>query len=218
MLHKIFITGATGFIGREVVTLLRDRGHAVTALIRAGSESKLPAGVRAIAGDPLDGASLKAALGDCDTWIQLIGTPRPTPAKAAEFRAVDRRSVMASLEALPGSSIGHYIYLSVAQPAPIMQAYVDVREECETRLRRTGLPVTFLRPWYVLGPGRRWPSPLIPFYRVAEFIPGLREKALRLGFVDLSQMARALVHAVENPPQPGKPRILGVPEIRKASL
>src|SRR5436853_552718 len=60
---------------------------------------------------------------------------------------------------------------------------------------------TFLRPWYVLGPGRRWPLALIPFYRLFERIPATREGALRLGLVTLDDMVASLVYAVENPPQ-----------------
>lgn len=201
-------------MGSRLLPLLRDRGHAVTALARPGSEKKLPAGIRAAVGDALDAASLRGALGDCDTWVQLIGTPHPSPAKAAQFQAVDRRALLASLEALPGSAIRHYVYLSVAHPAPAMKAYVSVRAEGEARLRAAGLPATFLRPWYVLGPGHRWPYLLIPFYKLMELVPGARDGALRLGLVTLAQMLRALVHAVENPPE--NVRIVDVPQIRKA--
>ena len=77
MANLFVATGATGYIGRALIPLLLQRGHRVTALVRAGSESKLPQGVRAITGNPLDAASLKAALGECDTWIQLVGVPHP---------------------------------------------------------------------------------------------------------------------------------------------
>jgi uncharacterized protein YbjT (DUF2867 family) len=218
--RKVFLTGATGYMGRRLIPMLLERGHSVTALARPGSESKLEpsgaAGLRIAPGDALDGASLRNALGDCDTWVQLIGTPHPSPAKAAQFQAVDRRAVTASIEALPGSSVGHYVYLSVAHPAPAMRAYVKVREEGEALLKATGLKVTCMRPWYVLGPGHRWPCLLIPVYKVMELIPATREGALRLGLVTLPQMIRALVRAVENPP--GTARIVPVPEIRRARL
>ena len=55
-------------------------------------------------------------------------------------------------------------------------------------------------PWYVLGPGHRWPLALIPFYRLLETVPGKRESALRLGLVTIQEMVAALAWAVENPP------------------
>ena len=80
-----------------------------------------------------------------------------------------------------------------------MQAYWKVRGECESILAAMGLPRTILRPWYVLGPGHRWPVALKPVYSLLEAIPGTRESALRLGLVTLEEMASALVWAVENP-------------------
>jgi hypothetical protein len=63
------------------------------------------------------------------------------------------------------------------------------------------LNATILRPWYVLGPGHRWPYMLLPMYWLMEFIPSTRETALRLGLVTLQLMLNALVVAVENPCQ-----------------
>lgn len=81
-----------------------------------------------------------------------------------------------------------------------------------------GLPATFVRPWYVLGPGHRWPLALIPLYWVAERVPATRAQARRLGLVSLSQMIRTLVDCVENPPPVGPPRVIDVPQIRNTRL
>ena len=42
--HRVFITGGTGYVGRPLINLLLGRGHAVRALVRPGSEKKLPPG------------------------------------------------------------------------------------------------------------------------------------------------------------------------------
>lgn len=76
------------------------------------------------------------------------------------------------------------------------------------------MSATFLRPWYVLGPGHRWPYALIPFYWLLERLPGTRETARRLGLVTLPQMIAALVDAIENPAD--GIRIVDVPAIRRA--
>lgn len=96
-----------------------------------------------------------------------------------------------------------------------MKFYVDVRAEAEQMIRDSGLNATVLRPWYVLGPGRRWPVILKPMYWIMRQIPSTRESAERLGLVTLQQMVAALVRSVENPAQ--GVRILGVADIR-ASL
>ena len=51
---------------------------------------------------------------------------------------------------------------------------------------------TVLRPWYVLGPGHRWPLALVPFYKLAEHIPATAEGARRLGLLRLSEMTRVV--------------------------
>jgi uncharacterized protein YbjT (DUF2867 family) len=102
-----------------------------------------------------------------------------------------------------------------------MKAYWQARAEGEEILRASGIPSTILRPWYVLGPGHRWPYALIPFYWALERLPPTREGARRLGLVTLPQMIRALVAAVEAEPPPApspRIRIIEVPEIRAASL
>jgi hypothetical protein len=78
------------------------------------------------------------------------------------------------------------------------------------------LTATFVRPWYVLGPGHRWPYLLAPFYAAAEWLPATRDGARRLGLVTLAQMTRALVAAAESPPAAGTRRIVDVPGIRAA--
>ncbi len=203
-------------MGSRLIPMLSGRGHAVTALARPGSESRVSAEATMASGNALDAASLRACLRECDTWVQLIGTPHPAPWKAEQFRAVDLRAVAASAEALRDSAIRHFIYLSVTQPSPFMRSYVQVRAEGEALLSATGVPATFLRPWYVLGPGHRWPYALIPAYRILESIPATREGALRFGLVTLGQMLAALVQAVENPPD--SVRILDVPAIRNARI
>ena len=98
----------------------------------------------------------------------------------------------------------------------MMKDYIAVRAECEQLIRESGLNATIVRPWYVLGPGHRWPYVLLPFYKLFERLPFTRETALRLGLVTLEQLILALVEAVESPVH--GTRIVGVPEIRSAGL
>jgi uncharacterized protein YbjT (DUF2867 family) len=146
--------------------------------------------------------------------VQLVGTPHPNPRKAAEFERVDFASARESVAAARSAGAAHFVYVSVAQPAPAMRAYVGVRARCEALVREAGLGATFVRPWYVLGPGHRWPHLLVPVYALLERIPPTRETALRLGLVTLDDMVAALAQAVESPP--AGVRVVAVPEIRGA--
>jgi uncharacterized protein YbjT (DUF2867 family) len=182
--------------------------------VRPGSGGDLPPEATRVVGNALDAASYRDHVAPADTLVHLVGTPRPSPAKAAEFRRVDLGSVEAAVMAALHAGIRHFVYLSVAQPAPIMRAYVEVRREGEALIRASGLVATFLRPWYVLGPGHRWPWLLVPMYAVMSVVPSTGESARRLGLVTRKQMVGALVQAVEEPPE--WVRVVEVPEIRAA--
>ena len=212
--HRVFVAGGTGYVGRPLITRLLERGHEVRALVRPGSEKKLPAGCQVISGDALDGKSYAAKVTPADTFLQLVGVAHPNPSKAAEFRSVDLASGQSAVEAASAAGVQHFVYISVAHPAPLMKAYIEVRSQCEAMINQSGLNATILRPWYVLGPGHRWPYLLLPIYKLMELLPSTREGATRLGLVTLEQMVGALVHAVETPAR--RVRIVEVPEIRAA--
>lgn len=209
----VFVTGSTGYMGRRLISRLLAQEHEVRALVRPGSEGKLPAGCQVVTGNALEASSYAAQVPAADTFVQLVGVSHPSPAKAAEFRSVDLASAAAAVQAASQAHVEHFVYVSVAQPAPVMKAYVEVRAECEQLIRKSGLNATVLRPWYVLGPGHRWPYLLLPVYRLLELIPKMREGTGRLGLVTLEQMTCALADAVENPAR--GVRIVEVPEIRE---
>jgi len=214
-MRNVFITGGSGYMGRSLIPHLTERGHQVRALVRPGSEGKLPPGCPLVFGDALDAASYAAQVPPSDTFVQLVGYPKPNPRKAREFREVDLRSGLAGVAAARQAAIQHFVYVSVAHPAPVMQVYIQPRMEVEAAISSSGLNATILRPWYVLGPDHRWPYALLPAYWLMSLFPGKRETARRLGLVTLKQMTGALVKAIENPGQ--GVRIVEVPEIRRGS-
>ncbi|MBV9303047.1 MAG: NAD-dependent epimerase/dehydratase family protein [Acidobacteriaceae bacterium] len=210
--RRVFITGGTGYIGTRVIPLLRKHGHSVIALSRESSPRKLPPDCSLVIGDALNGESYKDHLSECDTFIHLVGVSHPGPAKARQFVEIDLKSAREAIRVAHNAGIQHFIYMSVAHPAPVMKAYIDVRSSCEDALRETGMNATILRPWYVLGPGHRWPVVLKPFYRLAESFPAMRDGARRLGLVTLDEMVNTVVSVTEDPAS--GVWIVEVPEIR----
>lgn len=213
MSHTIFVTGGTGYIGSRLIPLLVNGDHRVKALIRKGSERKLPAGTENVIGDPLQMNSYTKEISPADTFVHLIGVPHPSPAKARQFRDVDLVSIQVGTKAARDAGVRHFVYLSVAQPAPMMKAFIEVRRQGEEMIRQSGLNATFVRPWYVLGPGHRWAYAALPFYWICEWLPATRESARRLGLITIDQMLNALIWSIENPPN--EIRIIDVPRIRE---
>jgi uncharacterized protein YbjT (DUF2867 family) len=212
---NIFIAGATGYLGAHLIPELIARGHTVRALVRESSVHKLAQGAEAIIGDALDADTFAQRIAPSDTFIQLVGVPHPSPAKAQQFRDVDLVAIRESVRAAIGTSIRHFLYLSVAQPAPVMKIYVDIRAEGERLLRESGMSATFIRPWYVLGPGHWWPYAVLPLYWIWGAFRAQRETAARLYPVKLADVVRAIADAVDAPPN--GTRIIDAPEIRAAA-
>jgi uncharacterized protein YbjT (DUF2867 family) len=214
--RRVFIVGGTGYLGSSLIPILLERGHRVRALVRPNSKGKVTAGCEVVSGDALDANSYRNLIRPADTFIHLVGVRNPSPSKSEQFRTVDLVSAREAINVASELGMPHFIYLSVAHPAPVMKSYIAVRVECEQMIHQKGLNATILRPWYVLGPGHRWPYALLPLYKLMEWLPFTRAGAQRLGLVTLEQMVLALVEAVESPAH--GVRIMEVPEIRTAHL
>jgi nucleoside-diphosphate-sugar epimerase len=65
--RTVFVTGGTGYLGRELISALVERGHHVIALVRPQSVTKLPENCRSLMGDPL------LSPGHC--WPYVIHAP-----------------------------------------------------------------------------------------------------------------------------------------------
>ena len=210
-MRNVFIAGVTGYMGSRLAAELIRRGHTVSGLVRAGSETRLPQGCQPVPGNALDRTTFSGKIAGADTCVQLVGVAHPSPSKARQFREIDLKSCEESVAAAVANKVKHFVYVSVAHPAPAMKAYIEVRTQCEELIRQSGLNATILRPWYVLGPGHYWPYLLKPFYWMARQIPASRAAAERLGLVTLPQMIAALAASVESPAF--GIRIIEVPEI-----
>ncbi|MEV0136775.1 NAD(P)H-binding protein [Dactylosporangium sp. NPDC050688] len=130
----ILVTGATGNVGRHVLTLLVVAGHDVRALSRSPQEAAWPAEVNVVAGDLADPASLDAALAGVES-VFLFAVPGSGPAfVAAARRAGVRRVVLLSSGGVDDDA--------EVQDGPIATYHAEI----EQALRGSGLAWTFLRP------------------------------------------------------------------------
>src|SRR5438309_12060010 len=72
---KVFLTGATGFVGKHMLERLLAEGHTVRAMVRETHKvnSLAQAGVELVAGDVVEGTRLEEAMQGCDAVIHLVG-------------------------------------------------------------------------------------------------------------------------------------------------
>jgi len=87
---KVLLTGATGFLGKNVARHLHARGHELRVLARATSDvQRLPAGVEIAAGDVTDAASLRAAAQGCAAVVHMAGLVKNWAPDRSRFDAVN---------------------------------------------------------------------------------------------------------------------------------
>jgi nucleoside-diphosphate-sugar epimerase len=157
----LFVTGATGFLGRRFLQAL-DAARLGPVLCLARTPSALPPSVRAVEGDLLEPSSYRAALAGCDTVVHLAAVTGK--ASLAEHRRVNAEGTRVLLEACREAGVGRFVHVStiaVTYPDLGAYAYAISKAEAETHVRASGLDWAIVRPTVVLGPG----SPLAGKFR-----------------------------------------------------
>lgn len=215
MMKEVFITGGTGYIGSRLIRKLVKKNYRVNALARKDSGKVLPKEVNIISGNALDASTFADKIVPSKTFIHMVGVAHPSPRKKDQFVKIDLRSLRESIRAARDKGIEHFIYISVA-PSAIMKDYSDVRMHGEKLIYENFSKATFIRPFYVLGPGHYWPLLLTPLFILFSFSKSGRRKVERFGLVWIGQMINSLVWAIENPAD--AIRILEVKDIKEFPL
>jgi uncharacterized protein YbjT (DUF2867 family) len=149
--NRILVIGATGRVGREVVSQLGDAGAPVRALVRNPQTAALPPHVELAAGD----LTIAATLDDCLKGADSVFLVWTAPVAAAEC-ALQRIARHAR----------RIVFLSapLKTPHPIWQQPNPVRavtERLERLIETSGLEWTFLRPGMFAANAAFWWGPRI---------------------------------------------------------
>ncbi|HLW65880.1 MAG TPA: NAD-dependent epimerase/dehydratase family protein [Gemmataceae bacterium] len=173
---RILITGATGFVGGHVADACVQRGHGVSTIARANSDtSRLEQQrVQIHRGDITDVDVLRKAVADVDVVVHCaakVGDWGPVE----DYRAVNVEATRHLLEACPRDKIQRFVHISSlgvyaarhhygtdeTEPLPVrhMDGYTQTKVESEHLVqdahRLHGLPAVILRPGFIYGPRDR---------------------------------------------------------------
>lgn len=113
-MKKVFLTGATGFIGASLARELAREGCRVKALVRPGSDRRNISGldIEIHEGDLLDSASLEAGLAGCDTLFHAAADYRLWTRDPSSMYAVNVDGTRAILTAALKKDVSRVVYTS----------------------------------------------------------------------------------------------------------
>ena len=199
-MHRVFVTGATGFVGRAVIQALRAEGHVVRCLVRRGSERDLHGfeAIERVEGDVQAGpAALEAGIAGCDTVIHLVGIIREFPASGITFDRVHVQGTRNVVEAAGRVGVRRFLHMSaLGTRAGARARYHQTKWAAEELVRASGLAWTIVRPSVIYGVGDGFISLLARMVRRLPVVPVIGDGQNRLQPVPVEHVAAGFARAV----------------------
>jgi uncharacterized protein YbjT (DUF2867 family) len=150
---KVFVTGATGFVGPRVANAIVDAGHEVRVLERKpGSWQR--AGIRcqeAVQGDVTDPESLRRGFEGVDAVVHLVAIRQGGP---QQFERVMIGGTRSLIEAAKRAGIRRFVLMSAlgtTQETKDLVPYYNAKWTEEQDVKASGLEYVVFRPSFIFG-------------------------------------------------------------------
>lgn len=166
---KVFLTGATGFVGSHLLRRLLRDGHHVRALVRAnkniahGGET-----LEQVEGD-LSSKELVGYMGARDAVINLVGIIHEQGSRA--FETVHHLGTRNLVNAARKNGVHRFVQMSALGARPSdATAYHLTKFAAEEEVRKSGIPFVILRPSLIFGPGSAFIQQMIAIMKAVPFV------------------------------------------------
>ena len=149
---KVFVTGGTGFVGRNIVHKLSDERHQVRCLVRPSSRRDFSDidGVEYQEGDITERDSLNGAVDGCDGVIHIVGIIKEI--KGAKFEKVHSSGTKNVVDEAKLTGVSKFVHMSALGARPdAVSRYHKTKWEGEEAVKESGIPYVILRPSIICG-------------------------------------------------------------------
>jgi len=214
-MKRIFVTGATGFVGHAVVRALLAHGFLVRCLVRPGSEAALKGfeSIDRVPGDVLEPDKLAASVEGCGALVHLVGIIREHRTRGITFDRLHTQATANMLAVAHEAGVKRYIQMSAVGTRPnATSRYHQTKWQAEEVVRASALDWTIIRPSLIYGPGDEFVSVLAHMIRRLHVMPVLGDGQYRVQPVAVEHVAEAFARALQLPGTVAQTYEVGGPE------
>lgn len=202
---KVFVTGGSGFVGREIIQQLRAENHSVRALVRQADSLEEFSDIETVVGDTTQPETLREQLSDCAAVIHLVGIIREFPGKGITFKKLHGESTTNILRAAEEQGVKRYIHMSAnGTRQNAVTSYHQSKWEAEELVRQSKLDWTIFRPSLIFGPKDQFVNMLAQLIRTLPIVPVMGDGQYQLQPVSVMDIAQGFVTALNRPETVGK--------------
>lgn len=206
---RVFLAGATGYVGGEIREKLVGHGHTVTGLARSPGRTPAGASVRLVAGDVAEPAAWSNEVRGHDAVINAVGLLRERGANTFQRAVVGGTRNL--VEAAERHHVGRFVQVSANGVDAGRVAYQRTKLEAERIVRGSKLSWTIFRPSVIYGPRDDFTNKLARMMRLGA-MPYFGRGDYRLAPVASWDVAEAVVQSLARPAAAGQTFTICGPE------
>ena len=212
---KIFIAGATGFLGQGFIEAALEAGHQVRTLVRWRSWNKIKEreGVENFQYHSPSAGRFHQGLQGCGAAVNLAGIIREFPGRKTTFQRAHIDFTRILVEAMSEAGVNRYLHMSaLGVDSGLNIGYNTSKTEAENIVRESKLDWTIFRPSLIFGPGDRFAVEFAGWMRKGLPIPVIGKGDYRLMPLSRADLCRGMVKLLDDERSLGKTYNIGGPQ------
>ncbi len=205
---RIFLTGATGYVGGNIRDALAGRPLRLLVRDKAAAAHLAGTDVELVEGDVTRPETLRGAMDGCEAVIHLVAIIAEEG--GTTFDGVIRQGTVNVVAEAKRAGIRRFVHMSALGAIDDPRyAYMQAKWRAEQAVKASGIPWTIFRPSVVFGPGDEFINALAGVVRNFPLIPVVGDGQSKFQPVSVREVAEAFAKALDDPAAVGETYELG---------